>query len=239
MNATAILNVDPAATYQPGNTDLTGGTLNVTGAADTITSGTATQSAGTLGGAGTFATTGSFGWTGGTMGDSGTTRVGGGLTLSGAATKFLAGTRTLVQAGGTGGWSLGAVNLGSDGATFRNEATWNITGLDRQMTDTNDSGRFENASSGTVNVTLADATEIVTISPGAVENDGTINANLGTLVLAGSGTHNGSFAGAGGTVRFSRRYPDVGSRCERHARRPRSGPHRDPECGSRRDLSAR
>ena len=79
----------------------------------------------------------------------------------------------------------------------------------RQLSDTSDSGSFENASGGTLNVTLSDATQLVTLSPGAVDNDGTINANLGILALDGAGTHGGSFAGAVSDRSLLGRYPDA------------------------------
>ncbi|MBK7948254.1 MAG: hypothetical protein IPK00_05835 [Deltaproteobacteria bacterium] len=200
---TATLNVDPAAIFSPTNTDLlTSGVLNVLDAADTITSVTATQSAGTLGGPGTFETTGAFDWSGGTMGDAGTTRVGGGLTLSSGSTKTLAGTRTLVQAGGVGAWSAGSFVLGSGGATFRNEATWNITGTGRQLSDTSNTGTFRNTASGILDVALSAANQTVTIGTGTLENAGTIHVELGTLALDGDGTHSGSFSGPA-TLRVS------------------------------------
>ncbi len=195
------VDVDPGASFSPTNTDIVIGTLNVTGAADTITTATASQSGGNLGGPGTFEATGSYEWTGGTMRDAGTTRLQGGLN-AGGSTKRLEGTRTLIHAAGTGSWTQGNFSLADEGATFRNETTWNLTGGTRGMTDANDTGTFENTAAGVLNVTLDDATRVVTISPGNVQNDGTVNANLGVLAFNGDGTHTGDFAG-GGTFRVA------------------------------------
>ncbi len=197
----ATVDVLPGASFTPANVDLTNGALDVVDAGDTVTVGTATVSGGTLGGDGTFETTGSLAFTIGTMADAGTTRALGGLDVSAFYTKFLSGSRTLVNAGGTGSWSAGILSLGSGGAEVRNEATWNVTGGGRSMSDSLDSASFVNASTGILNVDLDAAGDVLTLSPGTVQNDGTINANLGILALSGSGTHTGTFAGAA-TVRF-------------------------------------
>ena len=144
----------------------------------------------------------SLSWSSGAMGGSGTTTVNGGLDATSGFTKGLTGTRTLVHAGGTGSWSAGTIALGSGGATLRNETIWNLTGFNRSMSDTSDTGSFENTSAGTLNVDLDLDTQTVTISTGSVQNDGTVNANVGALAFFGDGTHTGTFAGPA-TVRFS------------------------------------
>jgi hypothetical protein len=101
--------------------------------------------------------------------------------VSGSANKFMGDTRTLVHAGGTGTWSLGSIFLGSGGATFRNEATWNVTGGSRSISDSSDSGTFENAATGVVEIDLLDAGRTITISTGTVTNAGVIEIKQGEL----------------------------------------------------------
>jgi hypothetical protein len=197
------LTVQPGATFDVGNLDIqSSGNLAVADGT-TALAGTASQSAGTLGGAGTLETSGLFTWSGGAMAGSGTTRAEGGVALSGTATKIFAGTRSLVIAGGASTWSAGSILLGSDGATLRNEAgaSFTATGVGgRSLFDTADSGTLENE--GVFTLALNGASDLLTLSPGSLTHSGALHVNTGILALGATGSHTGSADGAG-TLRFS------------------------------------
>jgi hypothetical protein len=182
------LNVEPDASYAAGHTLISGsGTLNVSDAGDTITSGAATMSGGSLGGPGTFLTTGSFDWTTGTMRDAGTTQIGGGLNATTTSSKIFSDTHTLIHAGGVGSWTAGSFLLGSGGATFRNATTWNVTGdVNHTMSDTSNSGTFENTSTGILDIDIGvdlGTLRTLTLSTGTVLNDGVIRIQRGRLLF--------------------------------------------------------
>jgi hypothetical protein len=166
-------------------------TLNLDCSIDSLS-----QSGSTFGGSFDLTILGQFDWTSGTRGGSGTTQIDGGLNVTAAFNKTFSDTHTLIHTGGTGTWTAGTIGLGGGGATFSNATTWNVTGdVNHTMSDTSDSGSFENTSSGVLNVDIG-STRTLVFSPGAVENDGVVNANVGTTEFNGTGTHNGSFAGA-------------------------------------------
>src|SRR5262249_747497 len=152
-----------------GALTITGGTLNVS---DESSIKTLALTSGTLGGAGTLSVTGTLTWSGGTMSDAGTTRIPAGAPLvsDGSGTVFLASGRRIENAG--------TVDLRSD----------------RTISGSGTLGVLHN----TGTVVKSAGTGATTISA-AVENDGMLRADAGTLQLTGgdgAGGSDGDFAGA-------------------------------------------
>jgi hypothetical protein len=162
----------------PGHAKLAGGTLNVADSSTLTMSGGNSMTAGTIGGNGTLSlTAGTLTWSGGTMGDAGTTSVAGGATISQTGFTTLASTR-LVENAGTYDFAADvAVNVASGGTpTIHN--------------------------SGTISKSAGVNTGSIFA---ALDNDGVVVSNSGTLILrAGTGTGTGTFGGAAatGTVEF-------------------------------------
>ena len=118
----------------PALTDVTGGTVNfnLSSFFDTspATTGTMTQSGGTVGGDDTLNITGSFTWSGGTQTGTGQTVIlpAASMLLNGT-TKVLSGLRTLDNQGTTTWTDQSALNVGGgtvSGGTIVNEGVWNM-----------------------------------------------------------------------------------------------------------------
>ncbi|HEX5068434.1 MAG TPA: hypothetical protein VFY49_20095, partial [Myxococcota bacterium] len=140
-------------------------------------------------------------WSGGTLAGNGTTQASGGLALTSGGNKLFANGRSLEISGGTASWSGGNIILGAGGATLRNQVSLTATGgTGRTLSDTGDSGSFFNE--GTFTLALDSATNVLTLSPGTFTQSGALHVNTGVLSLDATGSHTGSFDGAG-TLRFS------------------------------------
>src|SRR5262249_2985283 len=153
-----------------------------------------TMSSGTLAGTGDLNVTGTITWTGGTFAGTGRIVSQGALQIRGTGDKALTG-RTLVNAG-TATWEAGTVR-GTDRASFVNQAdaTFDIRSAGTFLAVY---GTFTNA--GTVR--KSDGAGIATLAP-LFNNDGTVEANAGTLSLY-RGTSTGLFLVAdGATLRFT------------------------------------
>ncbi len=193
-----------SGTYDLGTTTLQSGNLalNTTGAGDTTPAKTGdfNESGGSLSGGDRLDVSGNLNWTGGTMSGSGETR----LLTSGAGTfdgnfKQLANTRTFRNQA-TINWNGGSqVRLGDCNslATFRNEGTLLV----------NFAANFEGCGGQVLNpgtITKAAGANTFTITA-AFDNDGTLNANAGTVDLAGGSVDQstGTFTvPAAGTLQF-------------------------------------
>src|SRR5580765_2596360 len=181
--ATGTVELD-AGTYTlagatlPGHVKLAGGTLQVADASSVTVSGANSMTAGTVGGTGTFAlTSGTWTWTGGTMSDAGTTSIAAAATVSQNGFTTLANGR-MVENAGTYEFTAD-VSVNVSGVVV---AAIHNTGTLRKSAGANNAQVFA-----------------------ALDNDGSVEASSGTLILrAGAGTSAGSFGGAAatGTVEF-------------------------------------
>lgn len=190
--ASGTVNVNGSFTVP--TVSITGGTANLNGP---VTLSSVTLSSGNLGGSGTVTSNGSFNWSGGQMMGSGTTTLNGGITLGNASLRITDSRVVTLASGQTAAMSSSstAITIGTTG-TFNNNGTFlaqnnqSITG-DGSGQSFNNAGTFtRNTSSGTFNIADVNFT-----------NTGTINADTGTLNLAGFyGTYNqqaGTVTGAG------------------------------------------
>ena len=165
-----------------GTLSVAGGSLSVSAASST---GGLNLSAGTIGGAGNVSITGELAWTGGTMTGAGSTFVDT-VTISGTATKSLAGGRIL-NAGNTN-WSgnTGANNTISIAAT----SIFNSSG------SFSDSNTFDSSiSGGTFNNSgsFTKQSNTTTTVGSVFNNSGTVNVNAGNLLMQAGGTSTGIF----------------------------------------------
>ena len=182
-----------------GTTAVAGGTANVAGAA--ATTGTLTQSGGTLGGVGALTVSGSFVWTGGEQTDAGTTVLAAGasgtINAPGSAVS-LHGGRTL-QNSGTLGWSAGTI-YAYEGATVENAGTLNASGDDTLLFLGFGAAPLLH-NTGTLRKSAGGGTSTIAV---AIDNDGSVQANTGTISLSagdGGASETGSFGGtAAGTL---------------------------------------
>lgn len=197
------LEILPGATFTVERTDLiapAGGSLRLTGAATTATTATG-QLAGSgafLGGEGTFVSTGAFTFSEGTMRGSGTTRVEGSLTITGASTKSLWDTRTLVLGTGSSSiWNDGDVFLTSGTLRIEPEATLTVTATGRSLGSV--SGSFDNQ--GSFVLSLPDPSDVFTLSAGTQTNTGLIDVQQGRLDVLASFTQTaGALHLSGGSI---------------------------------------
>ena len=164
-----------------GNVNLSGATVDVAPGATATASGTNSLTAGTLGGTGALNVTGTLSWTAGTMSDAGTTRVQPGATVvrEQENTAFL-----------------------SDGRLLEVHGTLDLR-TDRFISVSGAAPLIHNVG-GTVVKSAGPATATITA---ALENDGAVRADSGTLDLRGGdgpGSSSGNFgaAAATGTVSF-------------------------------------
>src|SRR5215813_13361759 len=183
-----------------GRTEVTGGTVNTTGAVIVSAMTTLANSA-TLGGAGALTVHGTLEWTAGTITGAGMLVVNGMLVLDSGSTKILD-TRTL-ELNGTGQWKStgsfylanGAVLHNAASGTFdmQNNAFMGISGAPSTEKFDNDGMLMKSGSGGgmtTLNVFVDSSTGV--------------SVNNGTLVASNSGTWVGSLTTAATTVlRFS------------------------------------
>ncbi len=163
--------------YSAANTRVEGNTVHFN---TTATTGSLTQTGGTLSGLGTLTASGITTLSGGVQSGDGTTRAEGGLLINGSFMD-LRENRTLVNAGGqTGTWTSGGLRLLNTGSTLVNEsgAQFNISGETRSQTG---SGSFIN--NGTITVNTVDNTQ--TISTSNLTNNGHIDVQQGTLNATG------------------------------------------------------
>ena len=192
--------VGAGATFNPATLRIDGGTnLQLDTAGST---GNLTITGGTRSGSGTLAVNGAMTvlstsvFTG-----TGTTTVAGATTIN--ATNFNVTDGHTLNLGTTTTWANGAIGVGGTGG-----ATINIGAGDvLNITGVVSSGAFGNGlwhNDGTINRTTS---VLTTIFNNAVENDGTINANSGTLLLQagdGPGTSSGDYmVAAGATLGFN------------------------------------
>jgi hypothetical protein len=179
-----------AGSYNVANTLVNAGTVNFVSNA---TTGTATISGGVLAGLGTVTVSGLLTWTGGTMSDAGHTVAGGDLAISGNNPKFLDGrildNTAAATWSGTGDIrsSHGAVLNNQDAADFQAQSDANFTSEAGSTATINNAGTFsKSAGSG-----------ITTLAP-LFNNTGTVDIQMGTLVLAADYTQSaGILTGAG------------------------------------------
>jgi hypothetical protein len=199
--------VDAGATQNFSNNYALSGTTNLVGAGFTrltngnltITGTTSAQNfafdAGTIDGTGTLNVSAALQWASGSMTDAGTTAIGTGatLTISGAASKTLNLSRTLVN-NGTTNLSGGTLFL-DNGSTFTNNSVFNVTD-DADIGGAGAAGTFANT--GTFN--KAGAGTITTFSR-TFNNSGAVNIPSGTLNFTGSYTQTaGALSLGGGNV---------------------------------------
>ena len=200
------VNVNAGSTYNvSGLTTINSGTVNFN-SGNNITTGTLTQSGGTLTGSDTVTVSGLLTWTGGTESGTGTTVANGGLaiTASNAAFTILDG-RTLTNAvtatvNGIGNQYLdigdNAVLNNLPGATFDFQADVTL----RTNYEVSGAGTFNNQ--GTLEKS-ADTTSDTTNFEAILNNSGTVQVLSGTLSLQGGSTEMGSLTvSAGGTLGF-------------------------------------
>ena len=164
-----------------------------------------TLAAGTLGGPGSTTASGTLLWKGGTMAGTGTTTVSGALDVDPGnySYTFLDAGRTL-RATGTGTWRSGYLR-GQDGATFAVAGTWEANGQTGQFYREGDADNatappaFRVEPGGTL--TKKDGTSESRIDF-ALEFDGTVTAQTGTLGFhgGGSGLSTGNLGGNGDDV---------------------------------------
>jgi hypothetical protein len=179
-------------------------TLNLDCSIDSLS-----QSGSTFGGSFDLTILGQFDWTSGTRGGSGTTQIDGGLNVTAAFNKTFSDTHTLIHTGGTGTWTAGTIGLGGGGATFSNATTWNVTGdVNHTMSDTSDSGSFENTSSGVLNV---DPDASYAAGNTLVSGAGTLNVtDAGDTIKTGSARMSGGNLGGLGTLLSTGSFPRKG-----------------------------
>jgi uncharacterized repeat protein (TIGR01451 family) len=188
--------ISVAITNLSGLLTVSGGTLNLNGPA---TIPAVSLSGGVLQGTSTLTVTEVMTWTANTMGGSGKTVIapGAGLNLSGADPKSLV-MRTLDNRGtlsmaGTGNLDvLNGVTLSNTG-TFDLQVDQNIIFGGGSDCTFNNMGLFRKSGEGGLsNLQIA------------FNNDGTVEAQSGTLQLSGGGDHSGTFAvSAGAALEFS------------------------------------
>jgi hypothetical protein len=156
---------------------------------NSVTVGTLTMSNGTLTGVGDVAVTTSLIWTGGTMADTGSTSIlaGATLSISGAGSRYLD-TRTLNNAGGATWIDAGTFTL-SNGAIINN-LQGGIFRLQANQSSFGGSGAFNNQAGAMFQKSQSTGTTTMSLP---FNNDGTVELQSGTLVLAGGSTSGGSF----------------------------------------------
>ncbi|MEA2368868.1 MAG: hypothetical protein QOH38_1586, partial [Thermoleophilaceae bacterium] len=139
---------------------------------------------GALAGEGRVATP-DFEWTGGEQIGSGTTRIeagGPGLVLPAADSRTLVERRIEIAPGAEAAWSAGPLTM-VDRARIENEGLFDVRGdLDLDTTCCGEPPTVHNAAGGTLRKSAGGGR--ATLAPG-VRNDGTIEAPVGTLDLAG------------------------------------------------------
>ncbi len=176
-----------------GALTVSGGTVNFN-SGETIAPSSITLSGGTLGGSDTIDASTSVAWSGGAIGGSGVFNANAGMAMSGTALKDFNTTRTLNLSGtstmtGTAGVRMwgGTINI-NPGATVDIQAD---VGFALQ------SGTPSVVNNGTLTKSAGTGASSNNVPFG---NAGTVSVQAGTLNLAASGTHTGSFSGAAGTT---------------------------------------
>src|SRR4030095_12911991 len=167
----------------------TNGNLTITG---TTNAQNFAFDAGTIDGTGALNVSAALQWTSGSMTDAGTTTIGAGatLTISGAASKTLNFSRTLVN-NGTTNLSGGTLFL-DNGSAFTNNSVFNVTdGAD--IGGGGAAGTFANT--GTFNKA---GTGTTTTFNRTFNNSGTVNIPSGTLDFTGSYTQTAGALSLGG-----------------------------------------
>ena len=207
------VNVNAGSTYNvSGLTNIHSGTVNFN-SGNNITTGTLTQSGGTLAGSDTITVSGLMTWTGGTESGTGTTEANGGLviTASNAAFTILDG-RTLTNAAaatvngsGTQYLDMGdnAVLSNLPGATFEFQADVTL----RTNYEVSGTGTFNNQ--GTLEKAVDTGSDTINFEP-ALDNSGSVLILSGTLSLQGGSTDTGGFTvSAGATLGFDGSIQDL------------------------------
>ncbi|MCW3056416.1 MAG: type 1 secretion C-terminal target domain subclass, partial [Solirubrobacterales bacterium] len=169
-----------------------------------------TQSGGTLGGTGTVTVSGAVSWTGGSEAGKGATVVASGGTLSitsATGTTFLEAERVLqINSGATATMGSSALLYLAENAQVQNAGTFNANG-----NETSSAGIYANGGGGQLfhntGTLTRSGTGIFRVTV-PFDNDGTVNASVGTLSLengGGAGSATGSFTGSGekGLVGFA------------------------------------
>ena len=170
-------------------------TITVAGTVTTAADSVVTQSGGTFAGAGTLSVLGSMLWSGGTQTDAGTTRIEAGATLvvSGGLTKGLSGGRTLWNEGAVS-WSAGQLSLGG-GAVIENVGRFEA--LDDSTISSSGSPEPQFRNRGLFAKTGGTGTTSFNLT---LENDGTAQAEVGTLRLTRVVKNEGTLRARSGTV---------------------------------------
>lgn len=211
-----------ASSVSGTNVEFTGGTTEINGSYDALSTranfGTANFNVdastaaldienGAIGGTGQLTATGTTTFTGGDLVDDLVVRAEGGLEINGTANKQLFDQASLVIASGsTANWSEGSIQLVNPGTSIVNEsgATFNVTGESRSVFS---SGTIDNAGSMLVSLDAAD--ETLTVSA-TIQNSGGVTVQQGSLQVS-SATGNGDWAADGGSIAVSNSVsgPDV------------------------------
>ena len=196
-NYAATVVVGAGATFNPGALGLTGwGTLQLDAPGAT---GSLNAVGGTRSGSGTLTVNGPM-----SVGSSGVTFKGAGTTTATGASTINATTFNVVDGhtlnlGTTTTWNTGTIGVGGTGGATVNIGAGDVLNIPGDVSSGNwGSGLWHNQ--GTVNRTTSSGTASF---DNAVENDGAINVNSGTLALKqgdGAGTSSGAYTAAAGTV---------------------------------------
>ncbi len=190
---------------------ITGGTWGGSGGGFWVTGGDVTISApfsltnltfnsGQIDGSATLTLTGSNAWGGGTMAGSGTTTNSGGATLTMANTlTSTLDARTFNNNGTVNYQNGGSVLHLQNGALFANTGAFDVQGDVGMACNCAVPPAFHNL--GSFNKTAGTGVASIGVP---FNNDGTVAANLGTIVFMQNGTHNAVFSMlAAGTIEFT------------------------------------
>src|SRR3954471_8749961 len=197
----ATVVVGAGVTFDPGALGLTGwGTLQLDTPGST---GSLNAVGGTRSGSGTLTVNGGM-----SVGSSRVTFQGGGPTTVTGASTINATTFNVVDGhtlnlGSTTTWNTGTMGVGGTGGATMNIGAGDVLNIPGDVSSGNWGGGLWN-NQGTINRTTSAGTASF---DNAVENDGAINVNSGTLTLKqgdGAGTSSGTYtAAAGATLTFS------------------------------------
>ncbi len=192
VNSLAVGGASGAQTFSVGANTLTVGAPSTFGTAATLV-----FSGGTITGAGTLTVNGRLDWSGGLFNGAGITDVSGDASISGTLNKDVR-VRTLALGGTTTWTGTGAIRMGS-AAQINNAGTWNI----QSDVSTGALGGAAPAITNTGTIRKTAGTGTTTIVQ-AMNNDGTLDVQSGTINLGGGGTSGGAYqAGPAGTLGFT------------------------------------
>ncbi len=177
---------------------ISSGTVNFSTSSPSVSIAGLTQSGGTLNGADDVNVSGALSWTGGTMSGAGATNANGTLSITTSTAKILG--RTL-NSNGTGtsgtsvtlGFSSGTLNIASATTFTADAASWTLSSTSGTV---NNAGTF-------IKSTAGGAAALAFASGVAFNNSGTVDVQGGSLSLATSGTHSGSFDATGAMLTFT------------------------------------